>query len=68
MSNRKRIGKGRNAFSVLESDFKSGFKNDKIEVWHGKDKTLQDAHNIRKEVARIEGIREIKPKVKKGKK
>lgn len=66
MSSMKKIGKGSNAFSVLLSDYKSGFKNEKIEVFHGKKMTIQDAHNIRKEVARIEGIRPIKPKIKKG--
>ena len=68
MAKMKRIGKGRNAFSVLQSDFDNGFNKPQTEVWHGTKLSMQDSHHIRKEVARLEGLREIKIKVKKGKK
>jgi hypothetical protein len=61
MSNSKRIGKGKNAFSVLKSDYDSGFKGNKIEVIQNGISTMKDAHHVRKEVARIEAIKEIKP-------
>lgn len=67
MSKTKRIGKGRNAFSVLQSDYDNGFSGDKVEMIQNGVSTMQDAHHIRKEVARIEAIKEVKPakKVKK---
>ena len=67
MAKMKRIGEGRNAFSVLQSDFDKGFDQPQTAVWHGTKMSMQDSHNIRKEVARIEGLREIKIKVNKGK-
>jgi hypothetical protein len=69
--NKKKIGEGRNAFFVSQSDYDNGFKGNQIEVWHGKVSTMQDAHNIRKEVARIEAIKPVsKPlkSIKKGRK
>ena len=60
MSNTKRIGKGRNAFSVLKSDYDNGFTGEKVEVIHNGVSTMQDSHHIRKEVARIEAIQPIK--------
>lgn len=64
MSKTKRIGKGRNAFSVLQSDYDNGFPDGQIEVTNirtGKKSTF-NAHGLRKEVARIEAIKEIKTK------
>ena len=66
MAKTKRIGKGRNAFSVLQSDYDSGFPSGVYTITNlrTKKESTFSASGLRKEIARIESIKEIK-KVKK---
>lgn len=58
----RKIGKGRNSFTVLESDYKDDFPKSEYMITYIKSgkECLCDAHMLRKEIARIESIVEIK--------
>lgn len=69
MAKTKRIGKGRNAFSVLQSDYDSGFPSGVYTITNLRTnkESKFSASGLRKEIARIESIKEVKQtkKVKK---